>query len=531
MLWEKEPNGQLYVDIFAFGNGQALAHSYEISRFNCMGNNSTWNKSDTDALRMRKEGNQYFARSDWRSAISCYNESLSCAEPGSENISLAYANRSACFFHLEKYKKCLVDIGLARKSGYPARLMSKLDQREEDCRRCIQQGQQENDDFGLKLDYESDLMFPCMADVLEIGKNAEGNLVMKAKEDIEVGKVVAVDKAYTAYSQTRFAWQCNICLKSAINLIPCKKCTTAMFCSDECQNHPLHEIECGLQYSKIPILNNMMMHKARSIFRAINLFTNATELMEFVVEAVRSDPKEIPESLTKDISKYRAFLKLPSTRDDLEDDRSLFVYYGINKMLMELPKIKAMFNTKKHQRFLIHLIAHHSTLISNNSGGTTFKLGSPIDDECYNVTSSRIGLLTPYFRHSCAPNTYKGDRDGNDVYITIRPVQKGENLMCRTKDLVTPLNSQQQKLTMTVEPFVCANIQCIDSPLATPEQRNQLKLDPLYKVYSKDYDGCVALLQKYGGMWCYELIPVLKSFEQQLNSRFAQRAPSKGPQC
>lgn len=57
---------------------------------------------------------------------------------------------------------------------------------------------------------------------------------MVATEDIDVGETVAVEKAFTAYVNTHQGFRCNICLKQNTNLVPCNKCTVAIFCHDEC---------------------------------------------------------------------------------------------------------------------------------------------------------------------------------------------------------------------------------------------------------------------------------------------------------
>lgn len=63
-------------------------------------------------------------------AIECYNKAICFAETGSEELSLAFANRSAIYFGLHLYDACLKNIKIAKEAGYPKRLMRKLDERE-----------------------------------------------------------------------------------------------------------------------------------------------------------------------------------------------------------------------------------------------------------------------------------------------------------------------------------------------------------------------------------------------------------------
>ncbi len=69
-------------------------------------------------------------------AMYLYNESI-CFAQSSKNLSLGYANRSSCFFAMGMYNRCLLDIQLARDAGYPERLMLKLQNREEICKKAL----------------------------------------------------------------------------------------------------------------------------------------------------------------------------------------------------------------------------------------------------------------------------------------------------------------------------------------------------------------------------------------------------------
>lgn len=79
-------------------------------------------KKDEIALHLRKEGNKSYCRSEMVRAIEKYNASLCFAENDSEQIGLAYANRSSCYFQLNRYNECLIDIELAKKANYPERI-------------------------------------------------------------------------------------------------------------------------------------------------------------------------------------------------------------------------------------------------------------------------------------------------------------------------------------------------------------------------------------------------------------------------
>lgn len=166
MLWKKESNRSdaMYVDVYASVQGEDLSFDKLIGVIQAKEGypRSTLNKNDAVSLHKRQMGNQLFAQGNWKNAMELYNESLCYAENGSKNISLAYASRSACFLKLKMYKKCLIDIELAKDSGYPSDLMSKLDRRQEECLTTMEEDAQPVK-FGSKLSFKADKNFPCVA--------------------------------------------------------------------------------------------------------------------------------------------------------------------------------------------------------------------------------------------------------------------------------------------------------------------------------------------------------------------------------
>ncbi|XP_064095006.1 SET and MYND domain-containing protein 4-like [Macrobrachium nipponense] len=127
-------------------------------------------KSEEDAERLRNEGNKCYQKKILDKALKLYNLSimsaphpgLSVCKPcgatkdynsheGQENhneeqeyrsLALGYANRSAVFFELGQYDKCIADIDLAFLHGYPKLLHCKLAERKSKC--LISLGKSEN---------------------------------------------------------------------------------------------------------------------------------------------------------------------------------------------------------------------------------------------------------------------------------------------------------------------------------------------------------------------------------------------------
>lgn len=89
-------------------------------------------KSDSQAANCRAQGNEAFCRKQEAKALKFYSKSVRLSLPNSPELSLAYGNRSAVLFEVEKFDLCLLDINRALEN-YPDNLKYKLYQRKGKC--------------------------------------------------------------------------------------------------------------------------------------------------------------------------------------------------------------------------------------------------------------------------------------------------------------------------------------------------------------------------------------------------------------
>lgn len=531
MLWRKESKNPdaVYTDIFAHGGISALNKMFKAFM---KIDHSQLRKSNIIALQKQKAGNVQFGESNWKSAMELYNESLCYAEKGSEIIGISYGSRAKCFFEMKLYNESLKDIGLAKEAGYPAQMMIKLEQLETKCQKCIQQGRGRILEHAAKLSFEAHEQFPCLANVLDIQRDVDGNYSVVAKEDLDVGQTIVVEDALKSI-HLGYGERCNICLKSMVNLIPCEKCTVAMFCSTECRHHFFHEYECGMKLSNTE-LNGTVFRNNRGILSAIDMFSSVDELMDFVEQTIESGQNELPESLLDPRSKYRVFLKL-RTGPEIANQELISMAINEFNAFLKYPKIGAMFNTKKYHRFLMHLVTQHIWIGEHNSKafqrttkqGTTHKF------------FSTCGVMARYFNHSCAPNVDSTlDDVGNEVYLLVRPVKKGEEVLISWLPFPFQCPTKQRKQMLREEKSLnCDCLRCIGAEAneafrhrINNHDANFRSIESLYvELHEKQgYDPksqqlmqkCVEFLQKYGELdWCEEIekaiLAFLKSYRMQ----------------
>lgn len=420
MLWQKESNGVLYIDLF-----ENLIHPLHLKQLKRKKNNE-------NALAARMAGNEKFKNSDFYGAMNDYNQSVCLAENGSQCLSLAYGNRSSCFEKLKMFSKCLIDIQLAKDSDYPQHLMKKLDDRKQ---RCISVQSGNLMAFELSLTYPGDENLPCMANILRIEVNDTYGRLITAAHDIKIGDIVLLEEDYVRFVVGHNV-KCNNCGKQNANFIPCENCGGAMFCSKLCSENNFHRIECQMLFDvDICVSGNFFpLYVLRSIIIGLNAFSSTSELMVCIENSRATDPYEIPLSISSTESKYRAFLKLSSVVPDELSDHFLdyrkmayIVYHSIKSS-----SLAKEFQTESQNRFLAHLIIHHICILQTNSFGsfnTRMKCGKPAKPTNTETDFEQsVLLVTSYINHSCCPNVAKLQRNNLSICRAVLPIRKGEQL-------------------------------------------------------------------------------------------------------
>lgn len=521
MLWQKESkkSNALYVDISKMNEDLMEDEEYFLKAMAVTSNDESLpKKNDAVSLQKRQQGNALFTNRKWVEAIEKYNEGLCYAKPGSQTVSLAYANRSAVFFHLKQFDRCLKDIELAKKSGYPADLRQKLDKRKADCLKLIDEGAQ-CVDTTVGLSYDANRTFPCLANVLQIEKDANGKCKVIAKEDIDVGKTILLEKSFLSCLFNRFGSKCSICLRAHVNLVPCKKCTIAMFCSTECQGNPLHKYECGVKLCDNELMSRIAMKDLRVLLLAINIFRSADDLMKFVEETRKSGTDDLPLTLVDDRSKYRAFLKQKTCVDCIKPEDLPFSILPIYQGAMKIPDVKSKFHSIKHRRFLMHLVAHHSLMGCHGAccNAVVSEDNAPVGgseiDQYERINNAQVGLVAKYFTHSKSANMLTVRGNGKQAGIVIRPIKKGEEVLnsCAPFPLdLTKLPSNS--LDSVVERLVIEGHPDFKYILKNFEKKT---ID-----HQKMIDSCLSVLQKFDKYaMCDQLILAINAYGRSIRSR------------
>lgn len=256
--------------------------------------------------------------------------------------------------------------------------------------------------------------------------------------------------------------------------------------------------------------------------KAINMFSTVDELMDFVKQTIQSDPKELPDSLSDDKSKYQAFLKLPINDGMLGPQELVALIYEVYNTLQKIPKIDALFKSRMDRRFLMHLIGQHIQIVQNNSvQGCVTIHGQMVT--CYH----HIPLMEKYFQHSCAPNVISCEGEGNHVFITVRPIKKGERLSYPYCMFLLEPKEKRQQILWERKKMVCHCSRCLGIT-ASSAQQIQLASDQNFEdialgfsptvvndpIKSEEFaKKCVTFLKKWDQIpWCDAIGTVMTAY-------------------
>ena len=435
-------------------------------------------KSCTKSEKLRAEANRLYVQKKFYDALLKYNESLCCAEAESENLGLAYANRSAVYFEMKLYDKCLLNIDMAKRNRYPEKNFEILQKREEKCLELIKQHKSEvkPDAWNFfKLSYPPNKKLPFIVDCLEMkndqkyGRHIVTNRALKVGDIIAIDdptfKVVKADSRYSTCFESNTFQRCANCLhENLFSLIPCLSCCKTMYCSTECMTSAQrrhHQYECEIIDE---LLTSGIMHiVVRMFFEGLSLFDDDIHEMEMFLNQHQQTITIFDHENVKDNRKteFLATIALASNKSQpsLDDYEILF---------QKTTKLKSMWMTsEKFIRQLLSNLIDVGTLYVHGIGGWCLKDNSNENEvknpSCYQqLIGNGCYLFCSLLNHSCAPNIKRLNVDDKVVIIVSRMIAKGEQLFDSYRlNFNNQSKAQRQEALMKDYGFICDCEACV----------------------------------------------------------------------
>lgn len=492
-LWKKEKIGEesLYIDYFNAIDAAYIASVDEkLQKFKAEHEHNSF-KNNEKSTNFMRDANQKFQERDFERAVYIYINALRFAEIGTENVSMAFANRAKCFYQMKYYDQALIDIDLALEAGCNNEMMSKLQKLQTDCQNQIKSNTESHvfDEQKSQLKLQVNEQIPCLTDALAIANNHQFGRHLIATRDIAVGEYVLMEESFASVDRNT-GQKCYTCLAEAKNFIPCPKCADVIFCDEKCMNaNAVHKLDCNTLFHQ---MESKVRFIIRTILVAVTAFQSVEDLMAFVADTIDSD--DLPQTVHSIQSKYQLYLKLK--RFALNKNTPLNVY-NVFRSIMTIPSLAELFDSQKKQRFLAHLLLHHLAVNVNNG----FE----------NHATTSISVLICLLNHSCAPNLHNYAIGSRKFCIAIRPVKKGEQLFISYLGGHSnqPTEKRQCQLKKSWN-FECKCDRC--EPRSGTIDSKEMQQDSCYKFVYRRYKGesncfenatlvkkkCIKFLQKYG---------------------------------
>lgn len=442
MLWHKElRDGYVfYVDIF--DKYDDSLSSFETFKRKFVASAPTKN-NDTVIAEYYKIDKIPNEDDDINQIIGETSKLLCHAEIGTDVAGMLYAMRAAFFAQAEEFEMCLRDIAHASQSNYPWNLWSDFKEvryAATEYSKLQRSHADSNANDVPKLSFPAGKSIPCFAQGLIVAESKQFGKHIVTDRELDIGQTVIVEKAFCmSPTDGEMYMECANCFERKANFIPCKKCSSVIFCSTNCYDiahKTFHAIECRAAGFR-SILKTSHRFLLRTIITALQAFPNAKELMRTVDQFVTHEPGGTFYNANASIRSYMEFFGLiqninstPHARKiDLIDSTKL-VYFIIKSD----PTYRAAFKSLEASRFLAHLILHHAYVIDSNKTITytlrhgVFKTELGMDTSRPATYAWAVFLNSSRLNHSCQPNIgrlYLGD---TLVCKVIRPIKRGEQL-------------------------------------------------------------------------------------------------------
>lgn len=189
------------------------------------------NKSADKADIWRNDGNESFNKGDFLEALVAYNKSLCHAPPGSQQLGLAYGNRSAVYLKAKMFRKSLQNVQLAREHGYPTDKLAKLNEREQKCLKLMEQNVETDRLSFFKLSHPANEKIPFIASCIKLRESEKFGRYVITTSDLKPGDIIAIDEPIYKFVDVEVRQRrCAHCMKSnELSLIPCESCADSKF--------------------------------------------------------------------------------------------------------------------------------------------------------------------------------------------------------------------------------------------------------------------------------------------------------------
>lgn len=350
------------------------------------------------------------------------NKNLSEAKNSSE-VAFCYGLRSRVYFAMGQYRKCWRNIKQASDCGLG--LPPDLDELRAKCLELMAEEDLRKLNF-FRLSHPPNERNPSLVGCIELRENEQFGRHLVTTQKLKSGDIVAIEKPfYKSLDKNAAHGRCAECFSSnSLDMIPCRSCSSAMFCSEQCQksaSESFHKYECE-SLDSMTQDDGFLMMVQRSLFHALHICGGVENLEQLLSE------KQLPRTvfdldLHNDVLDRQKRLLLAchslETSSPTKFDRMFASSFITNHK-----HVKTLWETLEQRDFLITFVVKLVGMMNRN--GFTMHWASP--DPEREESGCAIFPSLSLVNHSCSPNLFRILVDDSLVLVARRPIEVGEQL-------------------------------------------------------------------------------------------------------
>ena len=442
-------------------------------------------RNDPDeSKRLRDSGNRLYKRKDFKGALKTYTAAALVVNIDSDGkckeIALALGNRSAVYFQMKEFEKCLDDLEAALMFGYPESLQYKIFDRkgrslwelgkEYEAQESLEMASimiqksslSEEEKLKLRLEMKSSLMRPSevreprsasvpvltshhpsvsgLSGCCEVRHERERGRHCLARTDCQPGQLVASDLAATwCLSHNYAGLHCHHCcgaLAGAGIPSPLNSRETVLFCSLHCltgATSTYHRVEASVPLSHIFSVADSGGYDEISgaVMMVIRAVTQqpCSLLTSDLLEDARADI--VTDTSQQDgLHRLRSLLNMVTHHSDRSEVDLLSLTMKTCFILQLLSKMN-YWAADEDRDTLAPVIFHLLEVVQYNSHPLDKVVGNIDPYKNLNLVDIGSGVFPTVARclnHSCDPSTLRVVR-GNKIFLFARRfIRKGDEL-------------------------------------------------------------------------------------------------------
>lgn len=492
-------------------------------------------KDEDRSERFKMAGDRHMKNYEYVKAMESYNASLSYATPESPKLLIGYLDRATVYNYVglndEALQNCEMGYMIARDDDEKHQLGLKRNKCLESMEKLKATAQFRRvipKECTPKLSFPPRRNLPFGANCLEIIENERYGRHIITTKDLMPGDIVSMEAPVCKILDKNMLYKkCTNCLKAVnFNLIPCQRCSMAMFCSNECEQsafNSFHKYECpilGAVVNKFCENDCVPWTALRLLLMAMKCYPAYDQIRKMYDEVKRTklhfNSFQFGLASQADFVKYILRLSVKDKYSD-EYNKAREMCYEMIQLLTTKTAMKHEVRTDEYKDMLQEILLQFYYVCMANvysicSTPTWLEKSEAIRNE-------RIGIgfypFTTLMNHSCVPNVkalYVGENSTLYMVYVTRPIRAGDQLFITYQKAMNFLDTEmsiRRENILREYCFLCECDACLNNyPVADKlkmlnifsDDENKFMMNNLSELRDGNMEAARRGLTKYAGM-------------------------------